>query len=110
MTTSARPTMTDPERLKKLLQAAAAADRLRQSIERDLNGTAEPEQGTQQGWQANRIKKLLSIAFPPDGRVPSNLTLQAIQTRLRPTFEKNGWKVPSTDSISRACGRRGRRG
>jgi hypothetical protein len=110
MTTSARPTMTDPERLKKLLQAAAAAERLRKSIERDLNGTAEPEQGTQRGWQVNRIKKLLSIAFPPDGRVPPNLKLKAVQARLAPVFEQNGLPEPSTDSIARAIGRRGNRG
>ena len=86
----------------------AAAEGLRRALA-GHGTTAKPERQTQEGWQIRRIKNLLPIAFPPDGHPPSDLTLQAIQTRLRPLFEK-GLKVPSTDSIARALGRRGRRG
>jgi hypothetical protein len=62
------------------------------------------------GWQLDRIRDLLPIVFPPDGRVPSSLTLKAVKARLAPVFEKNGLKEPSTDSIARALGRREHRG
>ncbi|MBR0867194.1 hypothetical protein ACVIWV_006125 [Bradyrhizobium diazoefficiens] len=63
---------------------------------------------TRDGWQVKRVKELLPKAFPPDGHPPDNMTLQAIQTRLRSLLEK-GAKLPSTDSIARALGRRGSR-
>jgi hypothetical protein len=56
--------------------------------------------------QQQRIKNMLPKAFPPDGRVPSHFTLQAIQRELLPLFAEAGWKEPSTDSIARALGRR----
>jgi hypothetical protein len=66
---------------------------------------AKPERQTQQ----KRIKDLLPKAFPPDGRVPDHFTLERIQKALRPLFVKAHLKVPSTDSIARALGRRDRR-
>jgi hypothetical protein len=77
----------------------------------DFGAPDNPERQAQKsGWQLKRIKKVLPILFPPDGRVPSNLTDKAVQRRLVPVFEKNGWKEPSIDSIARARGRRDRRG
>jgi hypothetical protein len=91
------------------VEFAAAGERLARAVAgHDI--TARPERQTREGWQLKRIKDLLPAAFPPDGRVPSNLTLQAIQARLLPAYEKKGWKAPSTDSIARACGRRESRG
>jgi hypothetical protein len=58
--------------------------------------------------QVARIREVLPIIFPPDGRPPIELSLKAIRTALWPVFEKNGLKPPSTDSISRVLGRRKR--
>jgi hypothetical protein len=66
------------------------------------NFGAKPARQTQQ----TRIRDLLPIAFPPDGRPPSDLSLKAIKAALKPVFEKNGLKEPSTDSIARALGLR----
>ncbi|MGX9429724.1 MULTISPECIES: hypothetical protein [Bradyrhizobium] len=76
----------------------------------DLLTTTSLGRRTQEGWQVRRIIDLLPEAFPPDGRVPSNFSLKVVQARLKPAFEKRGLKEPSTDSISRALGRRDRRG
>jgi hypothetical protein len=70
----------------------------------EQNSKAKPERQTQQ----KRIKDRLPEAFPPDGRVPDHFTLEQIQTRLRPLFAKADLKVPSTDTIARALGRRKR--
>jgi hypothetical protein len=75
----------------------------------DHGPTAKLERQSQKvGWQIKCVKDLLPKAFPPDGHPPGNLTLQAIQTHLRPLLEK-GAKVPSTDTIARVIGRRGPR-
>jgi hypothetical protein len=76
----------------------------------DLDARPKPERQAQKGgWQLKRIKKVLAKLFPPDGRVPSNLTDKAVQRLLVPVFKKNDWREPSIDSIARARGRRDRR-
>jgi hypothetical protein len=87
-----------------------AAERLRRSMT-GLPGPAKPERQTQAaGWQLDRIYEMLPIAFPPDGRVPSDLTHKAVQRRLEPLFKKKGWRLPSPDSIRRARERQNSRG
>jgi hypothetical protein len=65
---------------------------------------SKPQRRTQQ----TRVKDLLPKAFPPDGHPPDDATLLGIQNRLRPLMKK-GSKIPSTDTIARALGRRDRR-
>jgi hypothetical protein len=109
------PREAEEERIKAELSRAT------ERLERTLSGlrataqtpglrpTAKPERQSEKvGWQIKHTKQLLLEAFPPDGHPPAHLTLQAIQNRLRPLVKK-GCKEPSTDTIARALGRRGRR-
>jgi hypothetical protein len=58
--------------------------------------------------QQTRVLQVLSTVFPPDGRPPTGLTLQQIQTCIEPEFTKRRLRLASTDTISRALGRRRR--
>jgi hypothetical protein len=59
-----------------------------------------------EGRQVSRVKQALNDAFPPDGRVPDELSLKRIQDAIAPGFQKRQWKLASLDTISRAVGRR----
>jgi hypothetical protein len=109
------PREAEEERIKAEL--SRATERLERSLSglratakaHGLRPTAKPERQSEKvGWQIKHTKQLLLEAFPPDGHPPAHLTLQAIQNRLRPLVKK-GCKEPSTDTIARALGRRGRR-
>lgn len=85
--------------LARLPEAAAA---LRAAL-------AKPPRQTQKhGWQLDKIREVLPTVFPPDGRVPTNLALKVVEARLKPEFEKRGWKPVKVDSIARYLGRRKR--
>ena len=95
-----------PEAAETVRAFKASLERLGRAVA-GLRGTAQPERQTQKrGWQLDRITKVLPTVFPPDGRVPTNLTLKEVQTRLEPEFEKRGWKPPKVDSIARFLDRR----
>ncbi|MDI3565920.1 MULTISPECIES: hypothetical protein [Bradyrhizobium] len=64
---------------------------------------AQPEK---RGWQLDRLRDVLRIVFPPDGRVPANFTHGAVQGLIAPEYEKENWKLPSIDSIARVRDRR----
>jgi hypothetical protein len=61
---------------------------------------AEPDDG----WQIERIKQVLPEAFPKGGH--ENMTIRAVRNACASQFEKHRWPLPSSDSFSRALGRR----
>jgi hypothetical protein len=70
---------------------------------------AEPKrQSRGRAWQLERLGEVVSIVFPPEGRVPAELKLKAVQDRIAPEYEKRNWTLPGTDSIARFLGRRKR--
>jgi hypothetical protein len=101
------PLMYVPNAATSVAHRALAAELFKAAM---AATTTKIERQAKEGWQLKRIKDVLLTIFLPDGRVPSNLTDKAVQARLVPVFEKNGWKLPSIDSIARARGRRDRRG
>jgi hypothetical protein len=89
-------------------EMASAREQLRQRLAGD-RAPAKLEQRTEaRGWQRDRTNDVLRTEFP-DG-VPPDLTDKEVRRRIEPVFKKNGWKLPSVDTIARARGRRDRRG
>jgi hypothetical protein len=80
--------------------------------ERKVKQSPEKEAGRtpKRGWQQDRIVEELRTLYPPDGRPPSHLKLKEIVRNLRLIFEKKGLPPPGPDSVSRALGRRDKRG
>lgn len=65
----------------------------------------EPVQ-TKSGWKLQPLMEVLQSVFPPDGRVPAELSHKAVKARLEPEYKKRDLPVPSVDTIARARGRR----
>jgi hypothetical protein len=93
-----------------MIEEEAKADRARKLIDQPpLVRTISSEQTSRNSvpkrgdWQQARIKEvLLSLpAILPDGSALANLTDKQVRIKLKPEFEKRGWKLPSTDSIGR---------
>jgi hypothetical protein len=57
--------------------------------------------------QQKRVLEVLPVVFPPDGYPPTSYSLLKIQKCIEPEFAKRKWPRASTDTISRALGRRG---
>jgi hypothetical protein len=82
---------------------AAANDWLRPVAERcETPAEHKPERVSQQ------TRFLQVLATVPDGPATTGLTLKQIRNLIEPEFTKRRWRLPSTDTIARALGRRRR--
>ncbi|MCK1495038.1 hypothetical protein IVB14_32695 [Bradyrhizobium sp. 180] len=79
----------------------------REELLQKLAGECDAEPLTRgRTWQLDRLRGVLRVVFPPDGRIPANLTHGAVQRHVVPVYKEMGWKEPCIDTIARVRGRR----
>ena len=69
-----------------------------------------PSAERDEGHQGRRLETALQKAFPPDGKVPDDMTTAAVKRRLDALLKdenrQKGTKTPSRETIARWLGRR----
>lgn len=94
----------DPEKARAFWRRAEESRRqMKAGLRPAMTSKAQPEK---RGWQLDRLRDVLRIVFPPDGRVPRDLSHGAVRRLVAPEYEKEDWPLPSTDSVARVRGRR----
>ena len=89
--------------IEHLSAHVVGAESIRASMEGCETATAhKPERVSQQ------TRFLQVLATVPDGRATTGLALKQIRNLIEPEFTKRRWRLPSTDTIARALGRRRR--